>query len=156
MKTKKTLFLLILFTVSFIGFSQEYDTSNYYRLYKDGTSIERPVVYIFNKPTANTSKIKDSEGLTFYIGDHEFNHNFQKHRAYNLTHAQYKNLNFTKVDRLSYLEHEEYLKAIKDFSDKTKFKPLPPITHFILNVIIISKEEQHIMAYETDWKSAQF
>ncbi|GAA4891041.1 hypothetical protein GCM10023311_14190 [Flaviramulus aquimarinus] len=153
MITKILIFLIFSFNLSI--FAQENNNSKYYKLYKDGEKVLRPIIYVFNNSTTNLQKL-DNGCVTFNIDDQVFKYQPNIHKKDSLTLNVIKKIEFKKVKELFNLEHEEYLRTVKEVMDEKGFKPLPPINHSILKILIISKEKNNFIRYETNWIYSKF
>lgn len=150
----KILFFLI-FTIHFLSFSQEYNNSKYYKLYKDGEKILRSIVYIFNECTNELQKTKSGE-IIFKIDNQIFKYKPTEHKKDSFPVSKFEEIDFKKVNELLVIEYQEYLNASNKIMNKKGFKPPAPINHSILKVIVVSKKGNSIVNYETDWVYSKF
>lgn len=150
----KILFFLIL-NVHFLSFAQEYNNSKYYKLYKGGEKILRPVIYVLNDCTNDLQKTEGGE-IVFKIDNQIFIYKPIKHKKISLSLNEFKKIEFKKVETLIDLEYQEYLKVSNKIMNEKGFKPPAPINHSILKIIVVSKKENNIVTYETDWLYSKF
>lgn len=153
MKIKFLIFLIFNFCLSAIA--QNHDNSNYYKLFKDGKNIPRPIIYLFNKCSNVIEKQNDGD-IVFNLKGESFKYLSKKHKKDKLTTSQFENIEFNKVKELSNLEYEEYSKRALEVKKMEGFKPAPPIGHTILKIYIISKIDNKFIRYETDWVYSDF
>lgn len=152
----KSIVLILFFSAFTLScFGQKYDNSKYYKLYKDGEIITRPIVYVFNNCKNNLQKNKTGGG-TFKIDNQVFKYNPSKHKKNSVSLSEFKKINFKKVRELSDLEYQEYLNRVNKIMKEKGFRPPAPINHSILKIIVVSKKGNNIVKYETDWVYSKF
>ena len=149
------LIFLLFNCIHFFSFAQEYDTLKYYKLYKDGEKILRPIIYVLNDCTNNLKKTEDAE-IIFNIDNQIFKYKPKKHKKGSLSLSDFKKIDFKKAKKLIDIEYQEYLNASNKIMSRKGFKPVAPINHLILKIIIVSKKENEIVKYETDWVYSNF
>ncbi len=150
----KILFFLI-FTVHFLSFAQENNNSKYYKLYKDGEKILRPIIYVLNDCTNDLQKTEGGE-IIFKIDNQIFKYKPTEHKKNSLSLSEFEEIDFKKVKKLIDIEYQEYLNASNKIMNKKGFKPPAPINHSILKIIVVSKKGNNIVNYETDWVYSKF
>lgn len=141
------LILFLFFFISILCFSQS--DKDHYQLSKDGKCYEKPVVHI-----RDSFKIvkKPSEGeVIFLTKNNRFIHQVKNHKSYILKKEDLKNLSVYSSKDLYGIENKEYEKRASEIEKELGTKPIPPLAHKILQVIVIIKEEGSLCAYEVNW-----
>lgn len=147
---KLTVLILLISISPFFCLAQEFDNSKYYRLYKDGEKILRPIVFVLND-CANDMGNTNNSNIIFSIENQTFKHLSSVHHKDTISNIEFEKISLTKAKELNHLENQEYLKEAKKVLKEKGFKPVPPINHSILKVIVISKKKDNIIRYETNW-----
>ncbi len=141
----RNLVIYLFFFISLLGFSQ--NNKDYYQLSKDGEWFEKPVVYIMD--SFEVVKKPSEDEVIFLTKRNKFIHQAQNHTSYTLKKEDLRNLSIYSSKDLYRIETKEYEKRASEIQKELGTKPIPPITHKILRVFIINKEE--LCAYEVNW-----
>jgi len=124
--------------------------ADYYKLSKDGEPILKPVVFL---QAENENLVYNKENkLSFNLSGHYFEHNSKIHNSFEIQSEKFKDVKFNTVSELRELEEKEIQRSRNKAEKQNGFKPLPPIKHIVLKIIIVKKIESKFLAYEVDWK----
>lgn len=143
---KKFVFLLF-FSIPLHCLSQ--DNKNHYQLSKDGKWYEKPVVYI--RGSFKILKKPSAGEVIFITKNNKFIHQLRNHKSYTLNKENLKELCIYSPTQLYEIESKEYEKRASEIQKEIGTKPIPPISHKILRIFIINKNEGKLCAYEVNW-----
>ncbi|HET8803213.1 MAG TPA: hypothetical protein VFM72_01445 [Aequorivita sp.] len=135
----------ILLLMSFVCSAQDY-----YRLEKNGHKYQRPIYYLNGDDFEHITKISDDK-IIFLSEKSKFIHIYKKHASYKISKEKIKNINFVKPESLYRIEEKKFEEKTDKIKQEKGFRPVPPLKHIILKVIILMKEKDSYCLYEVDW-----
>lgn len=128
------------------GFTQE----DYYQLSKNGDKFLKPIYHLHENDFETIKKISERK-VVFLSKNNRFLYDSNKHEIYKLQKNEFNNIKIVKPESLYKFEEQEFGKRAKKIKKQKDFKPVPPIKHNILKILILRKINGCYFLYEVEW-----